>query len=70
MSNWYKNIIKFSSWNLKFPEELYKDIDEISSECEKYHLLGENERRYVGTVNFQNPYDKIGESIDAIIEII
>jgi len=29
MSNWYKNIIKFSSWNLKFPEELYKDIDEI-----------------------------------------
>jgi len=64
--NWFKNII-FSSHNLKFPQNIEKQINDISNECVKYYFSKQNKAIYGGTLNFINPYTNQSDSINTAI---
>lgn len=64
--NWYKKVI-ISTHNIKIPEEIYGDIDEISNIVTNYRLSKKNENEVIGQLNFINPYTKQNENINIAI---
>jgi hypothetical protein len=64
--NWYK-YIKFSSNNLKFPQNIEEQIDRISNECVKYYFSKEDKPIIEESFNFINPYSQEKDNIPVII---
>ncbi len=66
MTNWYKNI-KYSTRNIKIPNEIEEDINEISKIVTDYRFSNKQKENYIGKLKFTNPYSKQKEKIDIII---
>ena len=59
MTNWYKKYI-FSSWNLKFPENIYPQVDNIVENIVNFYQNFNDipsSPLNIGTVSFVNPYN-------------
>ncbi len=66
--NWYKNIIKFSSHNIKFPENLDNDINEIVEEAINYYYSNEEKPKITDNIDIIDPYTKEEDKIIFVIQ--
>ncbi len=66
--NWYKNIIIFSSHNIKFPENLDDDINKIVEEAVNYYYSNEEKPKITDNIDIIDPYTKEEDKIIFIIQ--
>ncbi|MFA5758894.1 MAG: hypothetical protein WC942_06020 [Clostridia bacterium] len=64
--NWYKRN-KLASNNIKFPENIEEDINEISEYCVNYYFEGRQGKEFIKEINFINPYKNKQERVYIVV---